>query len=847
VKNPALSHATTNSRDKHEAQLAAAWKNRESGLFIADPTRLNEHSYNVAYSAGQWPLSFGQNKPYSLIFEARITKLGKPARNDKPVPEKWRPAFRRFAWLLINEPLPDEWALIGRSAVDRPGAVSIHSAFVGLRQFIEWLTARPGREDISEFRDITGGHLTDYVRHLQRKKITSGKKTGHLTGLSYLWAYGAAGHLPADDTLPKPVWLESQTNLFGGSDRGEGVAPLEQSTIDPAVTWAQEFVDCFADDCCNALDWYQSEYERVMARVPRQRRYLPPGTEEAVAVIQSMTSLPQDFKPGRVSLAHIIAAHPSLAARDLKAAIARLRKRGELPPLAPFDPAKPKPKAIPVDKPVPPASLISGPVWSIDADAQAAVALIRSMEMLPRDAANAGIAIQYIAAINPPLTVQTVAAAVRRLKRRGELPPLAPKGTPMPIPVPVNAKINGEPWTEFDWRDVSVPAEPQSPIRSVLQGASTILIGYFGAGPRPLELRSLKKGCMRVEDRGNGSIRWHIIGRISKGERDENGHKDHIGREHLWPSLPQAARAVELMERLTSNQPDVDLLFTFLDGTPLSRGAMQVTIDDFVSKANGLAMAHNLPARRHIHHDADRIVVSRLRRTIDTHIYNRPDGPFDLAVVNGHRGMETGPIYGGLKQSGHQGHISPALAETVARTLNTLGTVLDAGGGVSGPAAKDVIDAATTYKGSMATTFKGSIESSRDMKRALNDPNIRAFDNPDGAIGCKPRPGYPMPCQNDELEDRKTEPDQTNCKSECGNRYRTDTHAKTLEARAEAAEQLILQELQDEGLADLAPGPEAARLRARAESWRRQAQEHWDTRIGKDGALLAQVERDTRI
>lgn len=837
MKDPALSFGAADAREERAAQLAATWTRRESGLFIVDPTRLNEHSNNVAYSAGQWPLAFGQDHTVSLIFEARITKSGKPNRLDKPVPEKWRPAFRRFAWLLINEPLPDEWALLGRPAGDRPGAGSISFAIANVQSFIEWLTARPGREDISEFRDITDGHLTDYVRHLQRKKITSGKKVESLTGLSYLWAYGAAGHLPDSDIVPKPAWLESRANLFSGSDPGEGVAPLEQSTIDPAVTWAQEFVDRFADDCCNALDWYESELERIEIVAPKQRRELSPGAEDAVATIRTMKTLPQDIKHGRVSNAHILAAHPSLAAPDLKVAIKWLRRRGELPPLAPVDPAKPKPKKIPADEQVLPARLISEPGWRIAADVQEAVAVIRSMEMLPRDHRLAGVSYQYIAAINPPLTKRSVVHAAEWLRKRGELPPLAPEGTPMPIPVPVNAKIDGKPWTEFDWRDV-VQQNSRSPIRTALQGACVILIGYFGAGPRPLELRSLKKGCMRVEDRGNGSIRWHIFGRISKSERDENGHKDHVGREHLWPSLPQAARAVELMERLTSNQSDVERLFTNLDGTPLSRAAMQVTIDDFVSKANGIAKAHNLSARRHIHHDADRIVVSRLRRTIDTHIYNRPDGPFDLAVVNGHRGLETGPIYGGLKQSGHKGHISPELAETVTRTLNTLGTILDSGGGVSGPSAKDVIDA--------ATTFKGSIVSTRDMKKALDDPNIRAFDNPDGAIGCKPRPGYPMPCQNNELEDRKTEPDQTNCKSGCGNRYRTDTHALTLESNAEAAERFILLELQDEGLADLAPGPEAARLRARAESWRRQAQEHWDTRIGKDGAMLAQVERDTR-
>lgn len=278
----------------------------------------------------------------------------------------------------------------------------------------------------------------------------------------------------------------------------------------------------------------------------------------------------------------------------------------------------------------------------------------------------------------------------------------------------------------------------------------------------------------------------------------------------------QAARAIEVLEELPDPQRS-QLLFTDTDGQPLEVLAINRAIRAFIEFVNRLARDHRLPT---IADDPAGVTTGRLRRTIGPFIRNRPDGAFGLAVVYGHASSVIGAHYGGMKQSGSTRFLSREAADHIAATLNTITASLQHGGGLSGPAAREALNAANTYQGALLT--------SREWKKILTNPAVQAYDSPDRAVGCRFDPTIRPPCQNDTVQDARTEPDLTNCHPSCFNRFYTDKHAHKHQRRAEELE----------SWAELAPTPEATRLRRIAAEHRATAEQHWATRIGADGTPL---------
>jgi hypothetical protein len=329
-------------------------------------------------------------------------------------------------------------------------------------------------------------------------------------------------------------------------------------------------------------------------------------------------------------------------------------------------------------------------------------------------------------------------------------------------------------------------------------------------------LRTLQRDCLTVSHHDGGAVRYDITGRIRKNERDFDDQTDLDGVEHRWPALPQAARAIELLERLPTRAGST-VLFAGPNGRELDGAGVNKTIQVFIDLANEIAARHNLPV---IAEDPGGVTAGRLRRTIGPFIRNRPDGAFALAVVYGHASSIIGAHYGGMKQTGSTRFLPRETADHIAATLNTINTSLDQGGGLSGPAAPEALTA--------AATFRGAILTSRDWKKILANPDIQTYDNPDSAVGCRFDPTSRPPCQNDTALDAHTEPDLANCHSSCRNRFYTDDHAHTHERTAD----------QLDGWAELAPTPEAARLRRKAGEHRAAARHHCASRIGVDGTPL---------
>lgn len=419
---------------------------------------------------------------------------------------------------------------------------------------------------------------------------------------------------------------------------------------------------------------------------------------------------------------------------------------------------------------------------------------------------------KYLAAISGEFSYHNIAEGLTQLRtRRHDLPPLADADHAKPLPVSATATINGRAWIDFEWKHVIVLARGRAPqLWYALLGACAVVIGYLGAGPRPMELRMLRRGCLSVRHFEGGAVRYYIDGQILKTQRDADDQQALAGIPHHWPVLPQAARAVEVLERLP-HPPGSDILLRDVVGRPFDSAGVNRAINIFIELANQVATEHRLPL---IEVEADGVSASRLRRTIGPFIRNRPDGAFGLAVVYGHTNSIIGAGSEGMKQTGSTRFLPQETAEHIAATLNSLTSSLSTGGGVSGPAAHHVLDAAATIQGAILT--------SRDWKTIVANPDIQAYDNPDTAVGCRFDPTTRPPCQYDTAQDARTEPDLANCQPQCANRFYTDQHAHEHQRMAD----------QLNAWAEIAPEPEMIRLRRRASEHRATAARHWNTRIG---------------
>jgi hypothetical protein len=155
---------------------------------------------------------------------------------------------------------------------------------------------------------------------------------------------------------------------------------------------------------------------------------------------------------------------------------------------------------------------------------------------------------------------------------------------------------------------------------------------------------------------------------------------------------------------------------------------------------------------------------------------------------------------------------STSKPRAVANTAAELRDDLDKGGGVSGPAARDVIKIATR-----ATQFAGTPITARTARRLIANQDLIIYDNPQALLLCRYKPDRAL-CQRDGIADS---PKLDACVPTCGNIARTDEHAAQLRVRAHHLDQQ----------ASHAPAPIGDRLRVNAAKLRHYADTHDSTRI----------------
>lgn len=391
---------------------------------------------------------------------------------------------------------------------------------------------------------------------------------------------------------------------------------------------------------------------------------------------------------------------------------------------------------------------------------------------------------------------------------------------PCPLNVPITGMIDGGPWT------AAVAFDQVGSLVRHLTTACFIVIAYL-TGMRASEVLALDVGCCPdPEPRDMGvqasSARRHLIrGRQFKTARDDEGNHLSSGvlREAPWLAVPQVVAAIRVLESLVE---PASLLFPTdrgsRTGRSLSFGAMASRIEEFIAWVNDRTARpgedESIPPDPHGH-----IGTARFRRTLAWHIARRPGGLVALAIQYGHLRTLVSEGYSSRQRGGIHDMLDLETARAVAEHLSEVHDALHHGEGVSGPAARRLLQAAQEQH----HRFGGIIATPRQAKALLSDPALTVFENADAYLICNYDP-HKAPCNpNAESSRRASAPSLDRCQATCPNIARTDTQARQLRALAER--------LCNEAASPLTPQPLADRLRNHMTALIDLANKHDRTRI----------------
>ncbi|WP_405993368.1 integrase [Streptomyces sp. NBC_00986] len=420
-------------------------------------------------------------------------------------------------------------------------------------------------------------------------------------------------------------------------------------------------------------------------------------------------------------------------------------------------------------------------------------------------------ALTYIAGINGAPQSQTNAVVASRPGGLGLSQYMLDNPGGCPLAIPVTGLVDGKPW-----KPVLDFTEALALMRH-LGTAAFIVLSYL-TGMRPQEVLGLRTGCCPDPESG----RYLIHGNVYKTATDENGNHRSAGelRDVPWVAIAPVVSAIRVLERIVG---DSSLLF---DGTAhdfnstrsfvgsVTFRSWRSRVEEFAVWASDLAKALGRPYETVPADPNGAIGTGRFRRTLAWHIARRPGGLVALAIQYGHLRTSVSSGYASRSRDGIHQLLDVETARATADTLTTLHTDLADGVGVSGPAARRAIHAA-----SQAPAFAGTIFTVRAARAVLEDTSLAVHDNPHAYLMCVYNREKAL-CHR--LVDRSDAPRLDRCEPTCANVTRTDHHADQLISMAEVLEKQCV---------DLVPVPLVHRLQARAQRLRDLAEKHHRDRI----------------
>lgn len=384
-----------------------------------------------------------------------------------------------------------------------------------------------------------------------------------------------------------------------------------------------------------------------------------------------------------------------------------------------------------------------------------------------------------------------------------------------PLAAPITGTIASK-----SWRQALDFYETATLMRHL--GTAAFVVCAYLTGMRPAEILALRSGCCPDPEPGpDGTMGRHLIcGHEFKTATDEDGNHLASGREREvpWVAITPVVNAIRVLERMV---PPGHLLFEsdshwwhgHRPGTgSLNANALRARIEDFITWANAEAASLQLPHETIPPDPHGEVGVERFRRSLAWHIARRPGGLVALAIQYGHMKTLISEGYASRSRHGIHDLIDVETARAVADTVAELHQDLEAGVGISGPAARRAIKAA-----SAAPRFAGTVITATTARRLLANEDAMIFDNPEALLLCHYKRDQAL-CHRDGT---RTTPSLDRCRPDCGNIVRTDAHALQLRQRAEHLDQQ----------ATHTPGPVGDRLRATADSLRDIATTHDRTRI----------------
>ncbi len=388
---------------------------------------------------------------------------------------------------------------------------------------------------------------------------------------------------------------------------------------------------------------------------------------------------------------------------------------------------------------------------------------------------------------------------------------------PCPIHVPVAGLIGSTPWRDpFNYYEIP------SLMRHL--GTAAFIVCAYLTGMRPGEILGLRSGsCPDPVPDTAGRVGHHLIrSREYKTATDHDGNHHSAGaeRDAPWVAITPVVNAIRVLERMV---PDGELLFSHnshdlanrKDTGSLKQNALRTRLADFVSWANAEAVKHRRPSEVIPVDPGGPITANRFRRSLAWHIARRPNGLVAVAIQYGHMRTLVTEGYASRSRGGIHDLLDIETARAVADTIATLRDDLDAGGGVSGPAARRAITSAAN-----APRFEGVTITVRTARQLLTNPDAVLYDNPQALLLCHYKRERAL-CHRDGAKDT---PSLDRCIPLCGNVVRTDHHAAKLRQRAELLDRR----------ADHTPGPLGERLHENAAKLCAYADGHDRTRITID-------------
>jgi hypothetical protein len=392
------------------------------------------------------------------------------------------------------------------------------------------------------------------------------------------------------------------------------------------------------------------------------------------------------------------------------------------------------------------------------------------------------------------------------------------------LATPITGLLHGRPWrAHIDFFEAAV-------LMRLLSTACLVVVAYL-SGLRPAEVLNLRAGCCPPPADEGTSPRHQLHGNFFKAARGEGGQilRGGATRATPWTTIEPVAHAIAVLERIATTP----LLFAAHEPwNPTRAGgaraeaivtpeAVTTRISDLIAWVNSYATRHDLPTETIPTDPAGTATLSRFRRTIAWHIARLPRGRIALAIQYGHLRAIHSDGYSARSREGLRRVIDVESALNIAEFLQDLADRLDAGEGVSGPAATRMIKSVRER----TTRFEGMFLADRDLKALLDEPQFQVFDNPDAFLTCNKDPDKALcdPERGNRTAQRHTAPALDRCDPACANIARTDTHIQA--ARDE------IKHLEAEIADPLTPIPLAARLRQRTQTLQAIVDRHDRTRI----------------